>query len=120
MSAAPSPGTFHLTLAAGLARMPGPMGDQYAVLLDHGSLQVGLYAPREIDDQTPHSRDEVYVVIRGTGWFQNGDERHRFAPGDVLFVPAARPHRFEEFSDDLAVWVMFYGPHGGERPGARS
>jgi hypothetical protein len=23
-------------------------------------------------------------------------------------------HRFEEFSDDLAVWVMFYGPDGGE------
>jgi hypothetical protein len=23
-------------------------------------------------------------------------------------------HRFEEFSDDLAVWVIFYGPEGGE------
>jgi hypothetical protein len=23
-------------------------------------------------------------------------------------------HRFEQFSQDLAVWVMFYGPEGGE------
>jgi len=23
-------------------------------------------------------------------------------------------HRFENFSDDLAVWVFFYGPEGGE------
>jgi hypothetical protein len=25
-------------------------------------------------------------------------------------------HRFEEFSDDLVVWVVFYGPEGGELP----
>lgn len=106
---------FHLTLAQGLERMPGPAGDQYAVLLEHGTLEAGLYCPRGTDDQTPHTRDEVYVVQRGTGWFVNGADRHRFAPGDVLFVPAKRPHRFEEFSDDLAVWVFFYGPDGGER-----
>jgi hypothetical protein len=23
-------------------------------------------------------------------------------------------HRFEAFSDDLAVWVIFYGVEGGE------
>ena len=23
-------------------------------------------------------------------------------------------HRFENFSDDFAVWVFFYGPEGGE------
>jgi hypothetical protein len=23
-------------------------------------------------------------------------------------------HRFENFSDDLVVWVVFYGPDGGE------
>ena len=107
---------FHLTLAQGLPLMPGPAGDQYAVLLEHGTLQVGLYAPRGIDDQTPHTLDELYVVARGSGWFQNGGTRHQFGPGDVLFVPANQPHRFEDFSDDLAVWVFFYGPEGGERP----
>lgn len=40
------------------------------------------------------------------------------APGDFLFVPAGVEHRFEEFTDDLAVWVVFYGPDGGERPRA--
>jgi mannose-6-phosphate isomerase-like protein (cupin superfamily) len=37
-------------------------------------------------------------------------------PGTFLFVPAGQPHRFEDFSDDLAVWVLFYGPEGGESP----
>lgn len=35
-------------------------------------------------------------------------------PGDLLFVPAGVVHRFEEFTDDFATWVMFYGPEGGE------
>jgi hypothetical protein len=26
------------------------------------------------------------------------------------------PHRFEDFTDDFATWVIFYGPEGGERP----
>lgn len=107
----------HLTLAQGLAAMPGPERDHYAILLEHGTLEVGLYAPRGRDPQTPHTRDELYVVMRGSGRFLNGDQRIEFGPGDVLFVPAGREHRFEEFSSDLALWVIFYGPEGGEAPG---
>jgi mannose-6-phosphate isomerase-like protein (cupin superfamily) len=104
-----------LTVTQALARLPGSQGERYVELFQHGTLSVELYAPRGHDPQTPHSRDEVYVVAEGTGWFRNGNERHRFGPGDVLFVPAEVVHRFEEFSDDLAVWVFFYGPEGGER-----
>lgn len=104
----------HVTLAQGLAAMPGPDGDQYAILLEHGTLELGLYAPRGQDPQTPHTRDELYVVMRGSGRFLNGDQRIEFGPGDVLFVPAGRVHRFEQFSDDLTLWVVFYGPEGGE------
>jgi len=105
---------FHTTLAQGLASMPGPDNDQYDILLRHGTMTLGLYAPRGVDDQTPHTRDEIYVVMAGEGWFLNGPDRHRFATGDVLFVAAGVEHRFEEFSDDLALWVVFYGPEGGE------
>ncbi len=107
---------FHHSLASGLARMPGPDRDQYDVLLRHGTLELGCYAPRGTDPQSPHTRDELYVVMRGSGWFVNGADRTRFQPGDALFVPAGQVHRFEEFSDDLALWVIFYGPEGGERP----
>ena len=99
---------FHLTPAQGLARMPGPDRDQYDVLLRPGTVEVGFYAPRGVDDQTPHDRAEAYIVISGTGWFLNGAERHRFAPGDLLFVPRGVVHRFEEFSADLALWVLFW------------
>jgi mannose-6-phosphate isomerase-like protein (cupin superfamily) len=107
----------HLTLAQGLAAMPGPDRDHYAILLEHGTLEVGFYAPRGNDPQTPHTRDELYVVMQGSGRFLNGDQRIEFGPGDVLFVPAGRKHRFEHFTDDLTLWVVFYGPEGGEAGG---
>jgi len=86
-----------------------------AFIFEHGTLQVKMYRPAGQDPQKPHTRDELYVIARGTGWFVNGGERHAFRTGDVLFVPAGVTHRFEEFSDDFCTWVMFYGPEGGER-----
>lgn len=80
----------------------------------HGSMLVKLYEPRGTDPQTPHTRDEVYVVVSGRGQFVAGDRRQPFGPGDLLFVPAGMVHRFEAFTDDLALWVVFYGPEGGE------
>ncbi|HEV8611855.1 MAG TPA: cupin domain-containing protein [Gemmatimonadales bacterium] len=108
---------MRLTLAEALARLPGPVvGERFVELFRHGSLAIELYAPRGADSQSPHRRDELYVVVAGSGTFLNGSTRHPFGPGDLLFVPAGRPHRFEDFSDDLAVWVIFYGPDGGELP----
>jgi mannose-6-phosphate isomerase-like protein (cupin superfamily) len=105
-----------ITAASQLAKLPGVNGERFVVAFEHGTLAAELYAPRGADLQQPHTRDEVYVVISGTGRFVCGDEHATFEAHDVLFVPAGVPHRFEDFSDDLAVWVLFYGPDGGERP----
>jgi mannose-6-phosphate isomerase-like protein (cupin superfamily) len=104
-----------ITTAEGLAKLPGPKGERFAELFKHGTLSVELYAPRGKDPQKPHTRDEIYVVVTGTGEFVGAGIRRKFQPGDVLFVAAHEQHRFENFSDDLAVWVFFYGPEGGER-----
>lgn len=85
-----------------------------AFVFEHGTLQVKMYQPSRQDPQKPHTRDEIYLIARGSGWFVNGAERHSFQSGDMLFVPAGVTHRFEEFSDDFCTWVMFYGPEGGE------
>ena len=105
-----------VTLAQALALLPGPEGKRFAAVFEHGSLQVEIYAPRGRDPQTPHTRDEVYIVMQGSGEFVNGEQRHSFAGGDFLFVPAGIKHRFENFTNDLVVWVIFYGPEGGETP----
>ena len=108
---------IHLRLGDAERRLPTPDGKRFVELYHHGSLDVELYAPRGADPQAPHSRDEVYVVAKGTGMFWDGEQQTAFGPGDFFFVAAGRAHRFEDFSDDLAVWVMFYGPEGGESRG---
>jgi len=87
----------------------------YGVLLEHGTMELGFYKPDGRDPQQPHTRDEIYVVQSGTGYFVCGDERKPFEPGEALFVPAGAVHRFEDFSENFAAWVIFYGPDGGER-----
>jgi len=104
----------HFEPQAALARLPGEGGAAWRTLFEHGSLELEIYAPQGRDPQEPHSRDEIYVVISGSGYFRNGDRRHAFKAGDLMFVPAGVVHRFEDFSDDFSTWVIFYGPEGGE------
>ncbi len=109
------------TPAAALQRLPGPPnavwpdGARSVSALRHGSMELKLYAPRGNDPQQPHTRDELYVVVSGQGRFDNGGVITEFKTGDAIFVPAQQAHRFIEFTDDLACWVVFYGPEGGEQ-----
>jgi mannose-6-phosphate isomerase-like protein (cupin superfamily) len=100
--------------AEALAGIPGPDGKRSMSLLRHGSLDIKLSRPLPPNEQTPHAQDEVYVVIQGRGVLLHQGERTSFEAGDCLFVAAGTEHRFEDFSEDLAVWVIFYGPPGGE------
>ena len=109
--------------------LPGSLS---AKLMQYGSMEVRWYAPRGLDPQVPHDRDELYVVVSGTGVFirseeaarfgddtalsLRGDERVAVQPGDALFVPAGTEHRFDAMSPDFGAWMIFYGPEGGEQP----
>ena len=104
-----------VTKAEALGRLPGPGGERFSTVFRHGTLQVEIYAPVGSDPQEPHTRDEAYVVASGQGEFVSDRGRQRFGPGDFLFAPAGVVHRFERFSADLVVWVLFYGAEGGER-----
>ena len=106
------------TVTDALLQLPGPEGQRFATVFQHGSLLVEIYAPRGVDPQKPHTRDEIYFVATDTGEFVCGKSRQTFGPTDLLFVAAGVEHRFENFSDDLALWVLFYGPEGGESNGA--
>lgn len=103
-----------------LARLPAertatyPQGEPFVTAMAHGSMSVELYAPTAPDIQTPHEQDELYFVHRGSGEFVVAGERHAFAPGTCFFVAAGVEHRFENFSEDFATWVVFWGPAGGE------
>ena len=120
-----------LLITPGEAReAPIEPGHLSALMLQHGSMELRWYAPHLCDPQTPHDRDELYVVVAGSALFMraeevtpfgqeegvapHGSERVSVQPGDVLTVPAGTRHGFEAMSPDFAAWMIFYGPEGGE------
>lgn len=112
---------MRIPLAEVLAKLPLPANERWPEgvwdieAFAHGSMSVILFTPRGRDYQTFHNQDELYVVVKGSGSLLIEEARFRFSEGDVLFVPAGKVHRFEEFSDDLVTWAVFWGgPKGGE------
>jgi quercetin dioxygenase-like cupin family protein len=79
-------------------------------------LSVGSYSipAGSVDDQDPHTEDEIYVVTAGRAMFEAGGDRVAVGPGSVIFVPANEAHRFTDISEDLATVVIF-APAEGSR-----
>lgn len=108
------------SLADTLSKLPLPATDRWPEgvwdieALAHGSMSVVLFTPRGRDYQSSHNQDEIYIVLKGNGVLLVEGKPHSFVAGDVLFVPANKTHRFEQFSDDLVTWAVFWGPPGGE------
>jgi mannose-6-phosphate isomerase-like protein (cupin superfamily) len=94
-----------------------PEGERYALGFEHGTMSLGFYAPVGSDPQHPHRQDEIYIVQSGSSRFALEDQTLSVATGDAVFVPAGAAHRFEDFSDDFATWVIFWGPGGVETSG---
>lgn len=110
-----SKSVWHTSMAqmqAELAKLPPETRAAYGVR--HGTMRAGIYAPVGTDNQSPHRQDELYIVASGNAKFVKRDERLALSEGDLLFVEAHCPHRFEDMSADFATWVIFWGPDGGE------
>ena len=91
-------------------------GAPYLEFLTVPDLSVGLYvlAAGQPDLQRPHSEDEIYYVVSGRGRVTVGDEVRDVAPGSIVFVATAVPHRFHDIAEDLTLLVAF-GPAEGSR-----
>lgn len=78
-----------------LSRLEHEEKQRFVECLRHGSMAVELHRPRGVDEQQPHEQDELYVVVAGQAEFRHGGSHRQVALGDLLFVPAGLPHRFE-------------------------
>jgi mannose-6-phosphate isomerase-like protein (cupin superfamily) len=77
-------------------------------LMKQPGMSLEYFSPQMIDTQTPHTQDELYIIVRGHGKLNRNGELIICKAGDALFVPAQMPHHFEDFSDDFATWVIFF------------
>jgi mannose-6-phosphate isomerase-like protein (cupin superfamily) len=96
---------------------PGGEPDWVEHLSVH-DLSVGTYSipVGGIDNQEPHTEDEVYVVLRGRGALATPTATAEVAPGTTIYVPAGEPHRFVDIVEDLVVLVLFAPAEGSQAP----
>ena len=91
-------------------------GAPYLEFISVPDLSVGLYVlgPGQPDLQRPHTEDEVYYVVAGSGQISVGDEVRDVQAGSIVFVPAGVAHRFHDITQELTLLVVF-GPAEGSR-----
>jgi len=87
--------------------------NHWVVHMNSDDLTVGTYSipAGGLDDQTPHTEDEIYVVQAGRATLVTGSGSAEVGPGSVVFVPAAEAHQFTEIVEDLALLVIFAPPY---------
>jgi mannose-6-phosphate isomerase-like protein (cupin superfamily) len=96
------------------ARRRAASGQPYAELSRSDSMSIGVYVlgPGAVDRQSPHTEDEIYVVIRGKARLTIDGSVHVVGAGDTIFVPAGVAHRFHDIADELHLIVVFAPPEG--------
>lgn len=84
-------------------------GGYFLDFLKVRDLEAGVIVlhPGEEDTQEPHSADELYYVIEGSGFMQLGKNKKSVKKGSIIFVPAKMHHRFYGNKEDLIVLYMF-------------
>ena len=91
----------------------------YHEFLRAADLSAGLYrlAAGSSDPQVPHSEDEVYYVLHGSGSIRVADEERAVMPGSVIYVPKDVEHKFHSIVDDMTVLVFFAPAEDSRRTG---
>lgn len=86
-------------------------GTPYHEFISVPDLSGGLYVLEAgaLDRQTPHTEDELYVVMSGRSRITVGDDVREVRPGTVVFVGAGVAHQFHDIEERLVLLVAF-GP----------
>lgn len=100
---------FIVSIAEAIEQLKEEEQQAFTVMMKHGSMSVEYFAPQIADTQKTHRQDELYVIASGQSEFYRNGEIINCGKGDVIFVPAGMEHRFINFSNDFATWVIFYG-----------
>jgi mannose-6-phosphate isomerase-like protein (cupin superfamily) len=84
-------------------------GGYFLDFLKMRNLEAGIIMlhPGEEDTQEPHSADELYYVIEGSGLMELGSSKKPVKKGSIIFVPAGLRHKFFGNKEDLVVLYMF-------------
>ena len=76
----------HFSMTETDSLLPLPQDNLALPIFSHGSMEIELYKPEKVDKQTPHSRDEIYIVITGSSLFFNGEKKVMVNKKGINFI----------------------------------
>jgi quercetin dioxygenase-like cupin family protein len=112
-----------MKVIGGAGRFTPPAGqdpNHWVEQLRVADLSVGTYSipAGGVDDQEPHTEDEIYVVTAGRAVLRASSGSAPVGPGSVVFVAAGEEHRFTDVTEDFAACVVFAPAEGARGPGS--
>jgi mannose-6-phosphate isomerase-like protein (cupin superfamily) len=93
--------------------------EDYREFLRVPALSLGLYKHQvgAMVPQRPHTEDEVYFIVSGSGVIEIDGIDHTVTNGSVVYVPAGVAHHFHSVTEQLRILVVF-APAEGSGPAA--
>jgi mannose-6-phosphate isomerase-like protein (cupin superfamily) len=90
-----------------LSELEQKQGGYFIDFITTRGIQAGIIRlhPSDNDTQEPHSVDEVYYIIEGSGFINLNGKNHAIKRGTLIFVHAGAEHNFHGNSQDF---VIFY------------
>ncbi|QGX96612.1 cupin domain-containing protein [Haloplanus rallus] len=71
------------------------------------TIEVGKYPTAS--PKNPHTENEVYYIISGSGMIRIGDKTHSVESGDVVFVEQGLEHDFFNIDEEITALTIFVG-----------
>jgi mannose-1-phosphate guanylyltransferase len=71
------------------------------------TLEIGTYPTSS--PKNPHTENEVYYIISGSGMIRVGDNTYSVESGDVVFVEQGLEHDFFNIDEEITALTIFVG-----------
>lgn len=82
---------------------------QFAEVLDEESVTIEIGRYPTSSSKNPHTEDEVYYIVSGSGMIRAGDETYDVEAGDVVFVEQGLEHDFFDIDEEITALTIFVG-----------
>jgi len=73
------------------------------------TVEVGRYKAGTSEPKNPHTGDEIYYVIEGSGMARVGDDTYSISAGDVVYVESGNEHDFFNIEEEMKVLIVLAG-----------
>jgi mannose-6-phosphate isomerase-like protein (cupin superfamily) len=71
------------------------------------TVEIGKYPTSS--PKNPHTENEVYYIISGSGMIRVGDKTYSIESGDVIFVEQGLEHDFFNIDEEITALIIFVG-----------